>query len=61
MSGDVNDRLCRLQAGNTAAVHGFDLDRRAPLAAPVGPTLTELPVPCAGIPEGNRSPAFTRG
>jgi hypothetical protein len=26
----------------------------------VGPTFAELSVPNAGIPEGNRSPAFTR-
>ena len=59
MSGDVNDRLCEM-AGNAATIYGFDLDRRAPLAGRVGPMLTEFSVPYAGIPEGNRSPAFAR-
>ena len=50
----------RLLAGNAAAVYRFDLERLAPLAARVGPTFAELSVRYTGIPEGNRSPAFTR-
>jgi predicted TIM-barrel fold metal-dependent hydrolase len=47
-------------AGNAAAVYGFDLSSLADLASQWGPTEDELNVPYAGIPEGNRSPAFVR-
>ncbi len=50
----------QLLAGNAAVDYGFELARPAPLAARVGPTFAELFVPYTGIPEGNRSPAFTR-
>ena len=59
-AGTPRDELQRLLAGNAAAVYRFDLERLAPLAARVGPTFAELSVRYTGIPEGNRSPAFTR-
>jgi predicted TIM-barrel fold metal-dependent hydrolase len=46
--------------GNAAALYGFDLDALAPVAARVGPTVAELRVPFDGVPDGNRSPAFSR-
>jgi Amidohydrolase len=59
-AGTERAELQRLLGGNAAAVYGFDLDRLAPIAERVGPTYAELSVPYEGIPEGNRSPAFTR-
>jgi predicted TIM-barrel fold metal-dependent hydrolase len=47
--------------GRTAAkVYGFDLERLAPIAANVGPTVDELRVPLEGTPEGATSPGFYR-
>ena len=61
MSGNDNDRLVLSSAdAHAGAVYGFDLDRSAPMAARVGPTFVELSVSYAGVPEGIRSPAFTR-
>jgi hypothetical protein len=61
VSGNDNDRLVLISAeGHAGPVYGFALGRLAPMAARVGPTFAELSVPNAGIPEGNRSPAFTR-
>jgi predicted TIM-barrel fold metal-dependent hydrolase len=45
---------------NAAGVYGFDLDALAPVAATVGPTVDEVAVPLDAMPEGHRSPAFTR-
>ena len=45
---------------NAAALYGFDMERLRPIADRVGPTIGELAVPYEGVPEGNRSPAFTR-
>jgi predicted TIM-barrel fold metal-dependent hydrolase len=59
-AGTPDDELRRLLGGNAAGVYGFDLDALAPLAARVGPTPDELREPYAGVPEGNRSPAFVR-
>ena len=59
-AGTARDELQQLLAGNAAALYGFDLERLEPLAAQVGPTFAELSTPYTGIPEGNRSPAFTR-
>lgn len=47
-------------AGNAAHVYGFDLARLQPIADRVGPTPAELTEPFDGVPEGNRSPAFSR-
>jgi predicted TIM-barrel fold metal-dependent hydrolase len=47
--------------GRTAAkVYGFDLDKLAPIAQHVGPTVEELRVPLDGTPEGATSPGFYR-
>ncbi len=54
------EELRRVLGGNAAALYGFDLDRLRPIADRVGPTIGELAVPYEGVPEGNRSPAFTR-
>jgi predicted TIM-barrel fold metal-dependent hydrolase len=59
-AGTPDAELRRLLGGNAADVYGFDLDALAPIAARVGPTVAELNEPYAGIPEGNRSPAFVR-
>jgi predicted TIM-barrel fold metal-dependent hydrolase len=59
-AGTSRVELAQLLAGNAAAVYGFDLKRLAEPAARVGPTFAELSVPYSAIPEGNRSPAFTR-
>jgi predicted TIM-barrel fold metal-dependent hydrolase len=45
---------------NAARVYGFDLDALRPIADRVGPTVGELRSPYDGVPEGNRSPAFSR-
>ncbi|HVC67938.1 MAG TPA: amidohydrolase family protein [Acidimicrobiales bacterium] len=54
------EELRRVLGGNAAALYGFDMDRLRPIADRVGPTIEELAVPYEGVPEGNRSPAFTR-
>jgi predicted TIM-barrel fold metal-dependent hydrolase len=59
-AGTPAGELQQLLAGNAARVYSFDLDALAPIAARVGPTSAELTEPFAGIPEGNRSPAFVR-
>jgi predicted TIM-barrel fold metal-dependent hydrolase len=59
-AGTPDDELRRMLGANAAGVYGFDLDALAPLAARVGPTPDELRQPYAGVPEGNRSPAFVR-
>jgi predicted TIM-barrel fold metal-dependent hydrolase len=57
-AGVPEDEVRAMVGGNAARVYGFDLDALAPLAARVGPTVDELTEPYAGVPEGNRSPAF---
>jgi predicted TIM-barrel fold metal-dependent hydrolase len=59
-AGMDRSELQKVLAENAADVYGFDLGRLKPLAERVGPTFAELSVPYEGIPEGNRSPAFTR-
>jgi predicted TIM-barrel fold metal-dependent hydrolase len=59
-AGTSKGELQRILGGNAAAVYGFDLKRLLPLAERVGPTFEELSQPFEGVPEGNRSPAFTR-
>jgi predicted TIM-barrel fold metal-dependent hydrolase len=58
--GAPAEELRRVLGGNAAALYGFDMDRLRPIADRVGPTIGELAVPYEGVPEGNRSPAFTR-
>ena len=59
-AGTEHDEMQRLLGGNAAELYGFDMAALEPIAARVGPTYEELSVPFKGIPEGNRSPAFTR-
>jgi predicted TIM-barrel fold metal-dependent hydrolase len=59
-AGTPRDELQRILGGNAATVYGFDMARLSPLAERVGPTYVELSEPYEGVPEGNRSPAFTR-
>jgi predicted TIM-barrel fold metal-dependent hydrolase len=59
-AGTPADELQQLLAGNAARVYGFDLEALRPIADRVGPTVDELREPFDGVPEGNRSPAFTR-
>ncbi len=58
--GVDHSELRKLVGGNAAALYGFDLDRLQPIADRVGPTVAELAAPYEGVPDGNRSPAFTR-
>ena len=44
------DELRRLLAGNAAVLYGFDLDALAPLAAKVGPTVSEVATPIDEVP-----------
>lgn len=59
-AGTPETELRRVLAGNAAELYGFDLHALGELADRVGPTFAELSVPFDGVPEGNRSPAFTR-
>jgi predicted TIM-barrel fold metal-dependent hydrolase len=52
--------LQQILAGNAATVYGFDLDRLAPVAGRVGPTIDELARPLDAIPPDATSPAFYR-
>jgi predicted TIM-barrel fold metal-dependent hydrolase len=52
--------LRAILGGNAATLYGFDVGGLQPIADRVGPTVEELREPFEGIPEGNRSPAFTR-
>ncbi|MCL4446441.1 MAG: amidohydrolase [Actinobacteria bacterium] len=56
---DVSD-LDRILSGNAASVYGFDLSRLAPIAARVGPLVSEVSTPLEKIPAGVASPAFFR-
>jgi predicted TIM-barrel fold metal-dependent hydrolase len=59
-AGTPAPELQQLLAGNAAAVYRFDLAALRPHADRVGPTLEEINVPYDGVPDGNRSPAFSR-
>ena len=41
----------RMLAQNAAELYGFDLDKLAPIAQRVGPTVEELRVPLTELPE----------
>lgn len=47
-------------ASNPATLYDFDLDHLAPVAARVGPLVTEVAKPLDEIPTGTMSPAFYR-
>lgn len=55
------DETAALLATNAAHVYGFDLAHLAPIAARVGPTITELTQPLDKIPPNATSPAFAPG
>jgi predicted TIM-barrel fold metal-dependent hydrolase len=59
-AGTPLDELQQILGGNAAKVYDFNMARLSSLAQKVGPTFEELSEPFVGIPEGNRSPAFTR-
>jgi hypothetical protein len=44
------DELQRLLGGNAAKLYDFDLDKLAPIAATVGPTVAELSEPLTELP-----------
>jgi len=50
----------RLLAENAANLYGFDLDKLAPIAAEVGPTVEEIAEPLVGLPD-NANEALRRG
>jgi predicted TIM-barrel fold metal-dependent hydrolase len=52
--------LQQVLAGNAAGLYGFDLDKLAPLAERVGPTVEELARPLEAIPSDATSPCFFR-
>ncbi len=52
--------LRKVLAENAATVYGFDLDRLAPLADRIGPTVDELATPLDRVPDGVTSTAFFR-
>jgi predicted TIM-barrel fold metal-dependent hydrolase len=59
-AGVVPTELDAILAKNPATVYGFDLDRLAPLAARVGPLVSEVAQPLDKVPPGTMSPAFYR-
>jgi Amidohydrolase len=54
------DEMRRILAGNAAKLYGFDLDKLAPLAAKVGPTVEEIARPLEQLPE-NPNGALLKG
>jgi predicted TIM-barrel fold metal-dependent hydrolase len=52
--------LRKILSENAAQVYGFDLDKLAPLAARIGPTVEELARPLEQVPAAATSPAFFR-
>ena len=50
----------RLLAENAAKLYDFDLDKLAPIAAEVGPTVAEIAEPLTELPE-NANEALRRG
>jgi hypothetical protein len=45
------DEMRKILAGNVARLYKFDLDKLAPYAAKVGPTVDELHVPLTELPD----------
>ena len=52
--------LRQVLSGTAADVYGFDLAARDPIAANVGPTVSEVSTPLDEIPKNAFSPAFYR-
>jgi hypothetical protein len=45
------DEMRQILAGNAAKLYDFDLDKLAPLAAKVGPTVEEVATPIDDVPQ----------
>ncbi|HEX7096391.1 MAG TPA: amidohydrolase family protein [Acidimicrobiales bacterium] len=54
------EELRMVLAENAAKVYGFDLDKLAPIAQEIGPTVEEIATPLDKIPPKATSPAFFR-
>jgi predicted TIM-barrel fold metal-dependent hydrolase len=59
-AGTPEAELRAVLGGNAAELYNFDVAALQRVADQIGPTLEELREPYEGIPDGNRSPAFTR-
>ena len=59
-AGTGTAELQQILGGNAAALYDFDLEVLQRYADKVGPTVDEIAEPYAGVPDGNRSPAFVR-
>jgi predicted TIM-barrel fold metal-dependent hydrolase len=57
-SGIDPGEVAAMVGGNAARVYGFDLDALDPVAARVGPSVTEVAVPLDRVPPDSRSVAF---
>ena len=57
-AGTDPEELQQVLGGNAAAVYDFDLDKLAPLASEVGPTVAELAEPLDEVPADATSPSF---
>jgi predicted TIM-barrel fold metal-dependent hydrolase len=60
-AGVPSNEVAKMVGGNAAALYGFDLDALAPLAAEVGPLVTDIerPIRAADIPAAAvKCPAF---
>ncbi|MFD9211037.1 amidohydrolase family protein [Streptomyces sioyaensis] len=55
------DEAAAMLGTNAARVYGFDLARLAPLAARVGPAVSEIATPLDEVPPDATSPAFAPG
>ncbi|MEU1531757.1 amidohydrolase family protein [Streptomyces fagopyri] len=60
-AGLPREEVAAMVGGNAARVYGFDLERLAPLAAEVGPTVAELAEPLGEPPADATSPVFAKG
>ncbi|EST22208.1 amidohydrolase family protein [Streptomyces roseochromogenus] len=60
-AGVPREELAAMLGGNAARVYGFDLALLDPIAAKVGPTVTEVAEPLPEPPADATSPVFARG
>ncbi|MGW3847928.1 amidohydrolase family protein [Streptomyces fagopyri] len=60
-AGLPREEVAAMVGGNAARVYGFDLERLAPHAAEVGPTVAELAEPLGEPPADATSPVFAKG
>jgi predicted TIM-barrel fold metal-dependent hydrolase len=54
------DEVAKMLGLNAAEVYGFDLDVLAPVAARVGPTVSQVSEPLGSVPADSRSIAFAQ-